>query len=85
MRIALVGGGTGGHFYPLIAVAEAVRGRDMEKGENSELFYLGPDPYNKASLDELDIDNESYLQNLCWLKGKTCNPYPSLCSTMLYT
>lgn len=55
MRIALVGGGTGGHFYPLIAVAEAVRGRDMEKGENSELFYLGPDPYNKASLDELDI------------------------------
>ena len=55
MKIVLVRGGTGGHFYPLIAVAEAVRGRDRENNQNSELFYLGPDPYNKVSLDELNI------------------------------
>lgn len=55
MRIVLVGGGTGGHFYPLIAVAEAVRGRDNERGEITELFYLGPDPYNQVSLDALGI------------------------------
>lgn len=55
MRIVLVGGGTGGHFYPLIAIAEAIRGRDSEQGRSSELLYLGPEPYNQSSLDELNI------------------------------
>lgn len=55
MRIVFVGGGTGGHFYPLMAVAEAVRDKDATAGESSELFYLGPDAYDQASLDALDI------------------------------
>lgn len=55
MRIVLVGGGTGGHFYPLIAIAEAIRDRDRGSGEDSELYYLGPDPYNRSALDELGI------------------------------
>ncbi len=50
-RIALVGGGTGGHFYPLIAVAEAIR--DMDS--TTELYYFGPVPYNEDALRELDI------------------------------
>jgi UDP-N-acetylglucosamine--N-acetylmuramyl-(pentapeptide) pyrophosphoryl-undecaprenol N-acetylglucosamine transferase len=46
MRIGFVGGGTGGHFYPLIAVAEVLRAT----GTNPELYYFGPDPYDQAVL-----------------------------------
>jgi len=53
MRFVLVGGGTGGHFYPLIAVAEAL----AEQG--SELYYMGPDPYDPDSLAEHAITHSS--------------------------
>lgn len=55
MRLVLVGGGTGGHFYPLMAIAEAIRLRDAAAVRSAELFYLGPTPYNQSSLDTLDI------------------------------
>lgn len=51
MKILFVGGGTGGHFYPLIAVAEEIR--DLQP--NAELYYIGPDPYNQKELDILSI------------------------------
>mgnify|MGYP001062672899 CR=1 FL=1 len=48
-RIVLVGGGSGGHFYPLIATAERLN--DMKsQGESLELYYLGPETYNQESL-----------------------------------
>lgn len=51
MRIVLVGGGTGGHFYPLIAVAEAILERaKTEKLITPELYYMGPEPYDEGSL-----------------------------------
>ena len=55
MRIFLVGGGTGGHFYPLIAVAEALRTREQESGGVIELYYIGPNPYNQAALTAHNI------------------------------
>lgn len=51
MKIAFVGGGTGGHFYPLIAVAEALK----QYPHQPELFYFGPEPYETNTLEKLNI------------------------------
>lgn len=51
MRIVLVGGGTGGHFYPLIAVAEVL----SESQENNELYYFGPEDYDSKVLQQNNI------------------------------
>jgi UDP-N-acetylglucosamine--N-acetylmuramyl-(pentapeptide) pyrophosphoryl-undecaprenol N-acetylglucosamine transferase len=51
MKIGFVGGGSGGHFYPLIAVAESIR--DLEPA--AELYYFGPHPYSETILNELNI------------------------------
>lgn len=55
MKIVLVGGGTGGHFYPLIAVTEALRERDTSG--TTELYYFGPNPYNKEVLAQQQIQH----------------------------
>jgi UDP-N-acetylglucosamine--N-acetylmuramyl-(pentapeptide) pyrophosphoryl-undecaprenol N-acetylglucosamine transferase len=56
MRIVLLGGGTGGHFYPLIAVAEAIEELCAEQTLlEPELIYLGPAPFDPPSLLEHDI------------------------------
>lgn len=52
MRIVLVGGGTGGHFYPLMAIAEAIRSQDSQLNTESELYYMGPEPYSQESLTQ---------------------------------
>ncbi len=46
MRIGFVGGGTGGHFYPLIAVAEVL----STHPDQPDLYYFGPEPYNEDLL-----------------------------------
>jgi len=51
MRIAFVGGGSGGHFYPLIAVAEELRTTHPE----AEFYYFGPAPYSKETLATQNI------------------------------
>jgi len=57
MKIVFTGGGTGGHFDPIIAVAEEIR--EIVKDENllePDLFFLAPDPYDKRALFELGIE-----------------------------
>lgn len=51
MRIGFVGGGTGGHFFPLIAVAEKLN----NSGQNPELYYFGPDAYDATALQKHQI------------------------------
>ncbi len=53
MKILLIGGGTGGHFYPLIAIAEELnRIADEEKFAKFKLYYMSNAPYNQKELDE---------------------------------
>jgi len=56
MKILLTGGGTGGHFYPVIAVAQALNKLAHEqKLIDLELYYMAPQPYDKTALYENNI------------------------------
>jgi UDP-N-acetylglucosamine:LPS N-acetylglucosamine transferase len=56
MKIALTGGATGGHFYPLIAVVEGIEDICAEKKLiEPQYFYFGPEPFDPAVLPEHDI------------------------------
>lgn len=51
MKILLTGGGTGGHFYPIIAVAQAIRKVAAEtKLIDVRLYYMAPQPYDRQLL-----------------------------------
>lgn len=53
MKIVFAGGGTGGHFYPIIAVTEKVNEIiDHENIIGAKLYYMSDDPYDKEMLFE---------------------------------
>lgn len=57
MKILFAGGGTGGHFYPIIAVAEKINEiADREKILEVKLYYMSDSPYDKVSLFENGIE-----------------------------
>jgi UDP-N-acetylglucosamine--N-acetylmuramyl-(pentapeptide) pyrophosphoryl-undecaprenol N-acetylglucosamine transferase len=57
MKIALTGGATGGHFYPLIAVVEGIEDICIEKRLiEPQYFYFGPEPFDPSVLPEHDIE-----------------------------
>lgn len=56
MKILLTGGGTGGHFYPLIAIAEKlIEVADKQKIIDLKLYYMSDSPYDKRMLFENKI------------------------------
>jgi UDP-N-acetylglucosamine--N-acetylmuramyl-(pentapeptide) pyrophosphoryl-undecaprenol N-acetylglucosamine transferase len=62
MKIVFTGGGTGGHFYPIIAVAEKVNQIiDQDKIIGAKLFYLSDSPYDKEILFENGLLYESVI------------------------
>jgi UDP-N-acetylglucosamine--N-acetylmuramyl-(pentapeptide) pyrophosphoryl-undecaprenol N-acetylglucosamine transferase len=56
MKILLTGSGTGGHFYPLISVADELTRRSKDQHLiPPQLFFMGPHPYDEAALLEHNI------------------------------
>ena len=51
MRILLTGGGTGGHTYPLIAVAREIKQRHPDVA----LYFLGPTNFGAAEMEKEGI------------------------------
>lgn len=57
MKILFTGGGTGGHFYPVIAVAQALYDSAREKKVLlPKLYFMAPSKYNPRALFDNDIE-----------------------------
>lgn len=56
MKIIFTGGGTGGHFYPIIAIAQSIQKISKEKKLiRPEMFFCSPSPYNQGLLYDNNI------------------------------
>ncbi len=66
LNVVIAGGGTGGHLFPGIAIAEAF----MEKISDCRVLFIGTDrPFEKSILTEKEFDHEAiFVQPL---KGKS--------------
>lgn len=71
IRILLVGGGSGGHFYPLISIAESLNAHPA----HPTLFFAGPDRYDETALTH---ENISYIH----IKAGKQRRYTSILNTI---
>jgi len=57
MKIIFTGGGTGGHFYPIIAIVESIQKIAKEKKLiTPEMYFFAPSPYNQGLLYDHNIE-----------------------------
>lgn len=51
MKIVFTGGGSGGHFYPLIAIAESVKSEIITQNiVDAKMYYIADKPYDEEAL-----------------------------------
>lgn len=56
MKVVFTGGGTGGHFYPIIAIAEAIRDQVRDRHLLApRMYYMAPTAYDPEALFENEI------------------------------
>ena len=56
MKILLTGGGSGGHFYPLIAIVQEINDLVADrKLVGPKFYYMSDNPYDEKALFEFDI------------------------------
>lgn len=56
MKILFTGGGSGGHFYPIISVAQEIAALSKENRlVTPQLFFMAPTPYNAGVLFDNNI------------------------------
>ena len=57
MKIIFTGGGSGGHFYPIIAITESIEKLSKEnKLIGPKLYFFSPTPYNPGFLYDHNIE-----------------------------
>lgn len=62
MKIIFTGGGTGGHFYPIIAIAESIQKIAKEKKFiTPEMYFFAPAPYNQGLLYDHNIQYKKVI------------------------
>jgi len=62
MKIIFTGGGTGGHFYPIIAIAESIQKIAREnKLITPEMHFFAPAPYNQGLLYDHNIQYKKII------------------------
>lgn len=58
-RVLLVGGGSGGHVYPMMAVADALKSQAQQKNIQLELMVLGEGAFAKKAAQERGLKYRS--------------------------
>ncbi len=72
MKILLTGGGTGGHFYPIIAISESIREICKErKLLDPHLTFFAPHPYDEKLL----FDHQIYFEQVSAGKRRTYSSF----------